>query len=56
MIENRSKTFVQNKGDRLEISMIDENGEIYPENIIIYVLVHEMSHILNVRYGHGPLF
>jgi hypothetical protein len=49
-------TFVVNKGIKLELCITDENGKIYKENVIKYVLIHEISHIINPIYGHGDLF
>ena len=35
----------------------DENGQLYPENTLIYVALHEIAHLLNKEdYGHTPAF
>ena len=40
----------------MDLSLVDEKGKLYDTNIIRYVLIHEISHMINHIYGHGPLF
>ena len=35
----------------------DDNGNVYPENTLIYVALHELAHLLNKNdYGHTPAY
>ena len=34
----------------------DENGEYYDYNMLIYVALHELSHVLCDEIGHTPKF
>jgi predicted metal-dependent hydrolase len=37
----------------MELCITDKDGKLYDENTIKYVLIHEISHIINPLYGHG---
>jgi len=49
------KSFTLNKTD-VHICCRDENKEYYPENMLIYVFAHEVSHVLSESIGHTPEF
>ena len=34
----------------------DEDGEYYEENMLIYVIAHEIAHVLCPEVGHTDLF
>lgn len=40
----------------MDISLLDKNGNLYEENIVRYVLIHEISHIICTEWGHTNLF
>jgi hypothetical protein len=43
--------------ERVFLCLYDENGEYYPLNMLLYVLTHEIAHILNDKdIGHTPAF
>ena len=44
---NKSKTFM---------CLYDENGHYYNENILLYVLIHEYCHSINITIGHDENF
>ena len=46
-----------NKGEELSICLQDKNTkELYDINLLMYVIVHEMSHFACSEIGHGDLF
>ena len=46
-----------NKGDELSICIRDKNTEKFIDNnIIIFVAIHELAHIMTKETGHTPLF
>jgi hypothetical protein len=50
------KSYTINK-DKTFLCLYDENGDYYPINHLIYVLLHEVSHSINTKdVGHTPEF
>ena len=49
------KSFTINKED-IFLCLRDENGKYYNDNILIYVLLHEVAHHLTSSIGHTPEF
>ena len=50
------KSYTINK-DKIFLCLYDENGDYYPLNHMVYVLLHEISHMLNkVDVGHTEAF
>jgi hypothetical protein len=50
------KSYTINK-DKTFLCLYDENGDYYPINMLIYVLLHEVSHSLNTKdVGHTEEF
>ena len=46
-----------NKGDELVICLKSKKtGKIHDINLIMYVVLHEIAHIMCPVYGHGSLF
>ena len=46
-----------NKGEELSLCIREEKTEkIMDDNIIIFVAIHELSHIMTPETGHTPLF
>jgi hypothetical protein len=46
-----------NKGEELSICLQDKNtNKLYDINLLMYVIVHEMSHFACSEIGHGDLF
>ena len=51
-----NKSYTINK-EKIYLCLYDQNGEYYPINMLIYVLLHEIAHILNEDdIGHTPKF
>lgn len=44
------------KGQSIVFCIRDKNGKIHDMNLIMYVALHELSHIACPEYGHGDLF
>lgn len=57
---NSDTSFSINKGEDLVICLRSRENHKYNEfediNIVMYVLLHELSHIACPEYGHGDLF
>jgi beta-lactamase regulating signal transducer with metallopeptidase domain len=49
------KSYTINK-EEIYICLKDENGEYYDENMLMYVTLHEMAHVLCDEIGHTPKF
>jgi hypothetical protein len=50
------KSYTINK-QRVFLCVYNKNGEYYPINMLIYVLIHEIAHILNDKdIGHTEAF
>lgn len=50
------KSYTINK-EKVFICLRDENGEYYPLNMLIYVTLHELAHVLNKEdVGHTEKF
>lgn len=50
------KSYTINK-EKIFLCLYDEQGEYYPLNMIIHVLLHEISHLLNTKdVGHTEEF
>lgn len=54
-IKKGNKSFTVDK-EHITLCMYDENGNMYPEDILGYVSIHELSHALNVSQGHDSSF
>ena len=49
------KSYTINK-KKIYLCLKDENGEYYDYNMLIYVALHELSHVLCDEIGHTPKF
>jgi hypothetical protein len=51
-----NKSYTINK-DKTFLCVYDKNGNYYPLNMVVYVLLHEISHSLNTKdVGHTDAF
>jgi hypothetical protein len=50
-----TKSFTINK-EKVYLCCKDENNDYYSNNMLIYVLAHELSHVLSNSIGHTPEF
>lgn len=49
------KSLTENK-KHVKLCLYDENGEYYHPNMLMYVALHEMAHVLNPTIGHDDSF
>jgi len=49
------KSYTINK-HKIFVCLRDEKGEYYPDNMLIYVILHELSHCICPNVGHTPEF
>lgn len=56
--ETQYTSYSVNKGDKLVFCMKskDNAGKIHDTNLMMYVVLHEISHIACPEYGHGSKF
>lgn len=45
-----------NKGDEMVLCIRNEKGDIHNYNLIVYVVLHELAHIICDEYGHTQKF
>ena len=50
-----NKSYTINK-ENIYMCLKDENGDIYPTNMLVYVLAHEFAHVLSQSIGHTDEF
>jgi hypothetical protein len=44
------------KGAAIHICVLDENGNVAETNAMVFVAIHELAHVAEKLYGHGPSF
>lgn len=55
-IYKADKSYTINK-DKIFLKIRDENGQYYPQNMLVHVLIHEIAHMLNKKdVGHTEEF
>ena len=56
-ITDSDTSYTVNKGEKIILCLADrENDNLYSYNLLMYVLIHELEHILNTTYGHDDNF
>jgi len=57
-IGEKSAAYVLNKGDQLRMCVRKRNDptKLEDSNTMIFVLLHELAHLMCVKYGHGREF
>lgn len=58
-ISASSTSYSENKGEKIVVCLRDKTAEPYPlveENTVMFVLIHEMAHLMTVSIGHTPEF
>lgn len=55
-IRESSSSFTEDKSI-IYMCLRDEHGQYYPVNTLMYVVLHELAHLINREdYGHTPAF
>lgn len=49
------KSYTLNK-EKIYLCLTDENGNYYSKNTLMYVLIHEMAHVISDSVGHTGEF
>lgn len=49
------KSYILNKKN-MYICTSDKNGNSYDDNMLVFVILHELAHSLNSEIGHGEKF
>lgn len=56
-ITNSDTSYTINKGEQIVLCLADrQTDNLYSYNVLMYVLIHELAHILNISYGHDENF
>ena len=56
-LTTKNTSYVLNKGDEMKICLRDKKtGKIHNFNSLVFVNLHELSHMLDKNYGHNPSF
>jgi len=50
-----NKSYTINK-EKVYLCLKDENGEYYNDNLLIFVTLHELSHVISDTIGHDKKF
>lgn len=50
-----NKSYTINK-EKIYVCLKDENGNYFSDNMLIYVIAHEISHVICSEIGHTDLF
>lgn len=53
--QRATKSYTINKS-KVHICIYDENGDSYPINMLTYVMIHEISHVITKSIGHTDEF
>jgi hypothetical protein len=54
-----STSYSENKGEKIVVCLRDKTAHPFPlieENTVMFVLIHEMSHLMTASIGHTPEF
>lgn len=54
-LKRANKSFTINKQD-VNLCLYDENGKYYDDNMLIYVFIHELAHVITKSVGHTEEF
>ena len=55
-MENGYTSYSINKGERIVMCIRQTDGAFVDENVVFYVAVHELAHIMTTDVGHTPTF
>ncbi len=52
----RSAAYTVNKGDEMRICVRNSNNKLENINTSMFVIIHELAHLMSISYGHGSEF
>lgn len=53
----KETSYVLNKGDVIKLCIRDaKTGKLHDINTLTFVSLHELSHMMDKKYGHTPIF
>jgi hypothetical protein len=58
-LDASSTSYSENKGEKIVVCLRDKTAKPYPlidENTVMFVLIHEMAHLMTYSVGHTPEF
>ncbi len=55
-MENGYTSYSVNKGERIVMCIRQKDGSFVNLNVVLYVAIHELAHIMTPEIGHTPLF
>jgi hypothetical protein len=58
-LDAQSTSYSENKGEKIIVCLRDKTEKPYPlieENTVMFVLIHEMAHLMTATIGHTPEF
>lgn len=53
---DNSTAFTLNKSTEIRLCIRDENGNFEDSNTSMFIILHELSHVMSKDYGHGEEF
>ena len=51
-----SAAYTVNKGEEMRVCLKNDNGEFENENTMMFVVLHELGHMMSISYGHNDEF
>ena len=55
-IESGYTSYSVNKGEKIILCIRQADNSFVEKNVLLYVAIHEISHIMTTEVGHTPLF
>lgn len=55
-VESGYTSYSVNKGEKLVLCIRQRDNSLVDENMIMYIAIHELAHIMTPEVGHTPLF
>jgi WLM domain len=55
-MENGYTSYSVNKGEKIVMCVRQKDNSLVPKNVVMYVGIHELSHIMTSDIGHTPEF
>jgi hypothetical protein len=49
-------SYVENKGKKFALCLRNKRGQLHDTHLLEFVILHELSHLADANYGHGPSF